>query len=254
MRSDGHAAGGHEHVRGQPSLERAAMRVLVVGDGWEHLDLGARARERGSENRAVGLVDLTGGERLPWCLQLCARREDGGARAAGAHDLGDPGGGQCAELGGAQPNSRLDHRLTGAQISAARAHVRTQVHSCWKLHFVVIFDNILDGDDCVSSLGHDAARSNRHRLARRERPRRRPSGGDPGDHAKRSRNVPSTHCEAVHRRAWKRRQVNHRQSRRGEHAACCRRDRNGFRGQRLDSPEHERERFVDRKEFLHSAA
>ena len=39
-----------------------------------------------------------------------------------------------------------------------------------------------------------------------------------------------------------------------EHAARRRRNANGFRGQRLNPFQHERERLVDREEFLHNAA
>lgn len=64
MRADGHAAGGDEQVRPKPAFERAPVRVLVVGDWRKHLDIGARGRERGSENRPVRLVDLARGKRL----------------------------------------------------------------------------------------------------------------------------------------------------------------------------------------------
>ena len=60
------------------------------------------ALELRGDHRAVRLVDLAGAERRPRRTKLGAGRQDGDARTAGADDLGDPGGGKCADLRGAE--------------------------------------------------------------------------------------------------------------------------------------------------------
>ncbi len=80
-------------------------------------------------------------------------------------------------------------------VAAARADVRARRHRAPQSRLVVMFDNILDGDDGVGALRDDAAGRDPHRLARRERaPAGRPAairattGSVPGVSAARTAN------------------------------------------------------------------
>jgi hypothetical protein len=117
-----------------------------------------------------------------------------------------------------------------------------------------MFDNMFDRDDGIRSLRDDAARRDRHRFAGLERPRRRSPGSNPRADRKRRRNIRGANRVPIHRRARKGRQVDQRKSRRGKHPADCIYDQNVLSGQRLDALQDERERLVDPKELLHSAA
>ena len=62
VRADRDAARRDEHVELEPLLERATVRVLVVGDRVEPRDLRAGGGQLGAEHRCVRLVDLARAE------------------------------------------------------------------------------------------------------------------------------------------------------------------------------------------------
>ena len=117
-----------------------------------------------------------------------------------------------------------------------------------------MIDNILDGDDGIRTLGNDPAGRDRHRFPDRKCTRRRSTGGNAGDDGQCSRNVLGTNREAVHRRARKRREIDCRASRVGEHAAGSELEGNPLGRQRPHALEHEPLRFVHRQELGHDRA
>ncbi len=210
VRPDRDSARRHEDVRGQTALERLPERRLVVGDGRQHLCRGADGGERGREHDGVRLVHLTGSERLARTRELRPGRQHRDARQPAATNVRDAGGGKRAELRRAETHARLDHDDARSNVAAARTNVRTRRNTLRHVDAVVMLDNILDGDDGVRSVGHDAAGRDRHRLAGSERTRGRTAGGDLLHHGQRPRHVGGADGEAVHRGARERRQVDDR--------------------------------------------
>ena len=100
--------------------------------------------------------------------------------------------------------------LSRVNVTAARADVVTLANTAWKLHLVVILDNILDRDDGVCTLGNDTSGRDAHGLTRCERARRGHPGGDPGNDGEPAGRVFGPQREAVHGGARKRRQVDDR--------------------------------------------
>jgi hypothetical protein len=122
------------------------------------------------------------------------------------------------------------------------------------LHFVVMFDNVLDGNDGIGAFGHDTAGGDRHRLACRECPRRRRAGPDPRHHRKPARRVRRAHGEPVHGRARKGREIHQRKGILCEHAPRRRRDADLLGGQRRHPLEHPRLRLSEREQLSHTGA
>jgi hypothetical protein len=255
VRTDGHAAGGDEHVALEPALERGAMSHLVVGRGGERADDPARGLERGREHDAVRLVDLARPEGLARAAKLGARREHRDPRSRRARDLGQTGRGKSADLSGREHGSPRNNDVAHREVAAARAHVRAHVHAVRDVDLnlvgVVTLDNILDGDDGIGAVGHDAARRDLHRLAGGERAHGRPAGCDAVRDRQGSRRVDHAKREPVHRGARKRRQVDGGARVLGEHATGCRRDGHGLRRQRANVREHPRQRLLDREQSGH---
>src|SRR5207244_10555863 len=97
VRPNGDAARGDDDVRAQRMLESVSMRGLVVADRRHQLDDRAGGLELGRQDQPVRLVDLTRAEYLARTTELGSRWQDGGARAACAPNLRDPGGRQSTE-------------------------------------------------------------------------------------------------------------------------------------------------------------
>jgi hypothetical protein len=89
VHANGDAPGREEHVGLEPTRDRRAVRVRVVGDRGQAFDLGAGRAELCVEDRPVRLVDLTWPQRLAGCAELAAGCEHGGPRATRARNLGD---------------------------------------------------------------------------------------------------------------------------------------------------------------------
>src|SRR5581483_10743141 len=64
VRTDRDPARRHEDIGLEATRERVAVRLLVVGDERQQLDVTAYGGERGREHERVRLVDLTVLERL----------------------------------------------------------------------------------------------------------------------------------------------------------------------------------------------
>jgi hypothetical protein len=157
------------------------------------------------QQETVRLVDLAEPQRLARATKLGTGREHGHARAPPARDSDETGGGESAELRRAEPRAPRDDNVACSHIAPARAHARASASSFRNRHLVVMFDNILDGDDGIGALGHDASRRDRHCLARPEHTGGGTPRSDPTDHAERSRRVRGPHREPIHRRTRERR-------------------------------------------------
>ena len=129
------------------------------------------------------------------------------------------------------------------------ADVAPEATALGDLHAVVTLDDELVLDDGVGAVRDDAAGRDPHRLAGLERPRRRArrrrcrktTGSVPG-------RVGRANGVAVHRRARKRRQVDHRDGRLGEHAAGgAARAARARHASGRDALEHERLRLLERE-------
>ena len=118
-----------QDVRLEPALDRSPGRFGVVLDRRQALDRRAGAADLGREDHAVRVVDLAALERLAGRAQLRPRhRQDDTWKAADAH-RGDSCGGQRAQMHRAQANAGTDHRVAGAQVSAARPDIRAFDHA-----------------------------------------------------------------------------------------------------------------------------
>ena len=117
-------------------------------------------------------------------------------------------------------------------------------HRLTSFDLVVTMDNILEGDDGVGAVGDDTAGRDLHRLAGRERARRRTAGGDPLDDRQRPGQVRGANREAVHRRARKRRQVDDGARRLRRDAARRVPDGHVLGREHLRAGEHERLRLL----------
>ena len=207
MRPDRHAPRRHDHVGLERALERTTVGLVVVRHRGQYLCQRAGRGKLRSEHYSVGLVDLARPERLAWGPELGPGRQDGGPRTAARGHRRKPGCGQAAELGGGDTHTRASDDVANAYVPAARTDVGTRGNGIRDLHFVVMIDNILDGDDGIGALGHDAARRDSHRLPDRERTIGRPAGCDPEDDRQRGGRVSRADGESVHRRAREGRQV-----------------------------------------------
>jgi hypothetical protein len=113
------------------------------------------------------------------------------------------------------------------------------------LDFVVMFDNILDGDDGIGSVGERAAGRDRHRLARAKLAGGRPPGGNACDNGKPTRSVGCANGEAVHCRRVERREVDLAHGLFGQHAPGGLRQRDALYGQAADALEDPALRLLD---------
>jgi len=116
-----------------------------------------------------------------------------------------------------------------------------------------MFDNVLDGDDGVGSVGHDTAGCDRHRFPGREGARRRHARSDAGDDRQAARRIRRAYGEPVHRRARERRQVDDGTCVLGEHPAGGGRDCDTPTVERRDLLEHARLRLREREQLGHLA-
>ena len=227
------------------------MRLLVVGDRADPLDDRACGLERCGEHRPVRLVDLAGPELVAGRAQLRARAEHDDGGPPGTEDLGDARRGERADLRGAEQRAGLEQGVARANVATGRPHVRSGPNLVCDLDVVVCYDNLLDRHDRVGSLGHGAAGRDLHRLSRRERPVGRQSGGDPEHDRQAARKIGGTDCEAVHRRARERRQIDARGDILGEHPARRSGDRDALRVERPSPGEHARKGLVDGEQRRH---
>ena len=247
VRSNRDAAGSDEHVRFEPSQERSAMRLLVIGDGDDLLDRRPCARQSRREHDSVCLVDLSRSQRLAGWTQLRPGRDHRCARSAGTRHSAEPGGREGPDLGGPEPNPRIDDHFPRDDVAGARANARSGLNGRGDLDAVVLLDNVLDRDDGVGALGYDAARRDRHRLAGGQRARRGAAGGNMPHDRKRSGRVPGAEREAVHRRARKRRQVDCSTRGFGEDTSRRILQSERLRGDRPCPLEHGGQRLVNRE-------
>ena len=177
-------------------------------------------------------------------------RTEARGRCVAAHSR-QTGGSDGSQLGGGEAYARRgDHRARG-DITAARTDVGTGGNGIGNLHFVVMIDNILYGDDGIGPLGNHAAGGDSHRLSRTERLRRRPAGRDPEDNRQRPRRIGGANREAVHRGARKRRKVDLGDRVLGEEPAPSVSDRNGLDGKRPHLGENRRHRLLHGQQLSH---
>ena len=115
----------------------------------------------------------------------------------------------------------------------------------------VVLDHALDRNDRIRALGHDGARRDRHRLSGCERARRRTTRRDPLDHGQPPGSVAGADGEPVHRRAWKRRQVDRGRRVLREHAARRLGEGNRLRGKRPHAREDLAQRLLEREQGRH---
>jgi glycosyltransferase involved in cell wall biosynthesis len=251
VRADRDATGGDEHVMFQAALERLAVCVLVVGDSRQALDGSARRTELGVEDQSVGLVDLAWRERLAGPAKLGSRCQYGGARDRSALHLGQARGSERPELSWTEPRTSSDDLVSGAQVAALRSQVLAWFDGFADLDFVVTIDNILERDDGIGAFRDGAPGGDSHGLSRLQGLLRRPARRDSEDHGQHSGRVRRANGEPVHRAARKRRQVDHRAGRFGEHAARGSFERHRLRGQGHGSLEHEALGFIEGQELCH---
>ena len=229
--------------------DRGPVGVEIVLDRGEPLDGGARGGERGRQHEAVRLVDLAGTERLARRAQLGPRRENGDARPTRARELAEPCRRERPELS-APRRIPAGQTTSPARMSPPRGRTFAPGSAGASIStLVVMFDNILDGDDGIGAVGDDTARRDRDRLTGPERPPRGQAGRRAGDDRKRPGSVGSAHREAVHCRARERRQIDGRTRVGGQHPARRLRERHRLRLERAHAGEHERLRLLDRMEL-----
>ena len=235
----------------EPARERLAMGGLVVRNGSQALDGSARRPELGFEDQPVGLVHLARPEWLARPAKLRSRRQHGGARHRSADDLGHTRGPERPELHGAEHGSGRDDLVIGAQVAASRPHVRAWRDRLADLNRVFSIDNVLERDDGIRAVRHDAAGRDAHRLAGLQRARRRPTRGDAEHHRQRPRSVGRANREPVHRAARERRQIDHRRRGLGEHAPGGLLERHPLRRQRFGALENEALGLLERQKLGH---
>ena len=158
MRADGDAAGSDHHIRLERLLERSPVRTFVVANRRHQLDSCPGSCKLSRQEQPVCLVDLTRGKRLARTAKLSSRRENGGARPLRAPGLRNPGRGQGAEPCGCERRAGLGDDLAGSGVAPTRPNIRPGLRGTVDLDFVVTFDNILDGDDDICTLGNRTAR------------------------------------------------------------------------------------------------
>ncbi|MDX6491165.1 MAG: hypothetical protein QOD43_1410, partial [Gaiellaceae bacterium] len=190
-------------------------------------------------------------ERLARPAKLGSRGQNGGARLRPAGDLRHTGRRKRTELSRTQLSPGLSDGFAGPNITTARANVRARRNSVSNLDSVVMFDNILDGDDGIGPVRHHPARGDRHRLACPQLALRRPPGRDPRNDRQCARRIRRAQGEPIHRRARKRRQIDHRGGRFRKHAPGGCLDRNAFRRQRLHALENQALGFLNRQKLGH---
>ena len=189
---------------------------------------------------------MPGGQRLAGPAKLRPGRHEGGPRAPRAHDRRGAGCGERADLSRPEPYSGVGDHVSGANVAAAWAEVRTHCDRLENLHFVVMIDNILDGDDGIGAVRDDGAGGDRRRLPGPQFTSRRPPGRDPLDDREDRGRVDRAEREAVHRRAREGRQVDRGDRALRQHASGGLLERHALARERLCAGEDALERLVDR--------
>src|SRR6185295_5641592 len=200
VRADRGAAGRDEHVEAeQRALHRTLELVCVVADDPELCGDRAGQLERGGEQEAVRLVDLSRPELRARLLQLRAGDEDPDARSLRALHLVYPGGRERADLGRAEAHPGLENRVARAHIASALPNVRAGSHRFPDLDRIARILDELEWDDRVRPFRDGATGRDRHRLARLERALGRRSGRDSRDDGKARAyaGIPGTDGKAV---------------------------------------------------------
>jgi hypothetical protein len=174
-------------------------------------------------------------------------------RPARAPNRRNPGGSQSPEPCGREHRSGLRDDFPGADVATPRADVRAALDRTAHFDLVVILDNILDGDDSIGAFGHDPARRDTHRLSKRESRCCRLAGRNPARDPKPPGRVSGSNGVAVHRRAGKRRQVDHRPGRLGEHPAGRFFERNALGRKRPRALHDQALSLVDRQQISHAS-
>ncbi len=141
----------------EPSLDRGAMRFVVVRSDGKHLDLRAGVRERGRDHAPIRLVDLPGLELVTGTSELVASRENRDPRALRADDGRDSRRGEGADLDGAEHRTGLDDDRTRAHVAAAWADVLPCAGSTGDGQTIAVILDHLDRDDRVGPIGNRAA-------------------------------------------------------------------------------------------------
>lgn len=230
------------------------MRLLVVCDDSELGGNGPRSRQQGGEHRPVRLVDLARPEALARRAQLRSRDEHADARPLRATHLADAGSGERAHLRRAEPDARLEHGASRADVAAARADVRPGLDRGVELDRTVDLTGQLELNDRVGAVGYDPARCDPHRLPGLEHAGGRASGGNPARERKPNRGAPRVlgpERVAVHRRAREGRQIARGQGRLCEHPPERPLDRHALGLERSYPFEHQLQRVVDRDRLGH---
>jgi glycosyltransferase involved in cell wall biosynthesis len=252
VRPDRHTAGGDDDVCGERALERMCVRGFVVGYRFQRGHVGAGLPHGGREQHSVRLVDLARTKLLAGGAQLSSGREHCATRPSRAGHLRDAGCSKRAYMGRCQARARREDLLALTNVPASRPHVRAQPH-LRHVDVTVVLGDVLDRDDRVRAFRHDATRRDRHRVTCTERALRGPPGGNaPGD-TEGSGRVGAAYRVAVHRRARERRQVGAGVSGLGEHATERCVELNDLRIERKRLLENERNRVVERDQFVQAA-
>ena len=168
VRADRDAARGDEHVVLEPALERLPVRVLVVGDRRQALDVSARRRELRREHqrrsprrsRPARAARPAGAARCP----LRARRR-AAARRTRPRRRPRPRARRSAPARAASACERRPRpRRARRRRAAARSHPaqpRSAISTALSCSTTYSMR-----DDGIGTLGHDAAGRDPHRLAR----------------------------------------------------------------------------------------
>ena len=227
------------------------MGFLVVSDDRQALRQSARRPELRGKDQPIRLVDLARTELFARRAKLSSRGDHGGPRPRATGDLSDTGGRQGTELRRTENPPALHDGVPGAEVTATRTNVVARRNRFRNLHAVVMFDNILDGDDGISSVGNHPAGRYRHRLAGPQLPRRGPPRRNPRHDRQHARRVQGADGVAVHRRARERRQVHERRRGRGQDAARRIFEPNAFRRQRARPFQYQALGLFERQQVRH---
>jgi hypothetical protein len=153
----------------------------------------------------------------------------------GASNLGDSGGGECADLRGAEPRARFDSDLALPNVAAAWPDVLPGVRLLRDLDSIATIDNSLDGNDGISPFRHRSTGRDPGCSSCGKRLRRRAAGRDPKRDREVAGSLAGSHGEPVHGRARERWQIDLRLSGLSESAPRRIRDGDHLRRKRLCS-------------------
>jgi glycosyltransferase involved in cell wall biosynthesis len=225
------------------------MRWLVVGDGRKHVDVAPDGGERGRKQDAVRLVDLTRAEGRPGPAQLGPGCEHGDARTSPTRDPVEPRSRDGPDLRSAKAPAASHNHIACPHVAATWANVVAKGNSIVDLHAVVMIDNILEGDDGICAVRHDASSCDPHRLPGPELAWSRHSRGDSRHDRQTPRRVGRPDRETVHRRARKGGQIDHSPDVLRDNAAEKVGGRHHFRLKGLRPFEHAGKRLFARQQL-----